>query len=88
MGPRLKTLLMGLVSVLLSIPLVLVLIEYGEQLWVGPYRDHFTYGAITGFILGIIIAIKIPMLMVLEHELTHLFVALLMFRKPVRVVAD
>ena len=88
MGARVKTFILGLISVSLCIPMMLALIDKGEQMWVGPYQESFTYGSITGFILGIVIAIKLPVLMILEHELTHLMVALLMFRKPVRVVAD
>jgi len=59
-----------------------------ETLVITPHLSHFFGGVALGAIVGVGILRLFPLLFVLDHELTHFFAALTVFRKPVMIAAQ
>ena len=68
---------------LLAGPLTLALPGMVERVWGTHGVIAFAAGAVIGGLIGGVLLRWAPMLTTLEHELTHLFAALLLLRRPV-----
>ncbi len=75
------------VAVCASVPLGAALVEVWPALVAAPSAKTFAMGALAGAISGWLVQRFVPMLAVLEHELTHLVVALLLLRRPISIGA-
>ena len=68
------------------------MVRSSEPVW-SVLREHpnlyvFMWSSFVGVFFGLIIWKFFPFFLVLEHELTHFIAAILMFRKPIRLVID
>jgi hypothetical protein len=68
---------------LLAGPLTLALPSMLECVWGTHGIISFAVGAVLGGVIGAALLRWAPMLTTLEHELTHLFAAVLLLRRPV-----
>ncbi len=74
--------ILGLLFGLAAIPLAIALPHTFSAAHGAPFATMFGMGAAGGAVLTVLIMRKAPMLAVLEHEMTHLLVALLHLRLP------
>lgn len=79
---------LALLSVAAAVPLGWALGEVWGPWTEAPYARPFVYGALGGVAGAWLVGRLAPMLAILEHELTHLLVALLLLRRPLRISAD
>ena len=80
---------------LLTLPLALCALVFTlatsalwDSLMATPYAGHFISGVTLGLLIGAAIIRFFPLLFVLDHEVTHFFAALMIFRKPVMIAAE
>ncbi len=75
------------ISICLAGPLGWALVLLWPAWWAAPGAQAFALGAADGAVGGWAIHRGVPMLAVLEHELTHLVVALMLLRRPISIGA-
>ncbi len=75
------------VAALAALPLGRALVEVWPIWFAAPTAKAFVVGAAGGAVAGWLVHRFVPMLAVLEHELTHLLAAVLLLRRPVAIGA-
>lgn len=80
--------LLGLPSAAFAAPLWVALFQIWPLFRDAPMAGAFVFGALIGAMLAGVLITKVPMLPVLEHELTHLLCAAVLLRKPQAVSAS
>lgn len=79
--------IIAVVSVCVAVPLGWALVGIWPAWWAAPSAQTFALAALAGAGAGWAIHRYVPMLAVLEHELTHLLVAVLLLRRPISIGA-
>ncbi|MEE2788578.1 MAG: hypothetical protein VX589_14640 [Myxococcota bacterium] len=88
MATRISTLIFAFCSTCWAYFLIKTCQETWSVCQSHPDSYLFAWSAAVGALLGLIIWKFFPFFLVLEHELTHFIAALLMFRRPIRLVVD
>lgn len=81
------TWILGVVFGLLAVPLALAVPQVWSAFLGGDHLRTFALGALGGGLATVVVIRKAPFLAVLEHELTHMVVALLHLRLPLSLNA-
>lgn len=81
------TWILGLLFGVLAVPLALALPKVWPGFTGGDHLHVFLYGALGGAAATVVVLRKAPFLAVLEHELTHMVVAVLHLRLPLSLNA-
>ncbi len=81
------TWLLALVGLLSAVPLGLALADIAPDWTRQPTAPWFGGGVLAGAAIGWLLVRKLPLLPILEHEMTHLLTALALFRRPRQLLA-
>ncbi len=79
--------LLALLSLGAGVPLALALPDVWPHVRSAPQAVPFAWGALGGAAATLVVLRVARMVPILEHELTHLLVALLLFRRPLAIEA-